>query len=74
MFKKVKILKEKELENLKCFVDGKPADGFNIAYMQVSDEVPKVNIPPSRIVAHHSTDIVADCKLKHGNPLTTRGS
>lgn len=40
--------------------------------MQVSDEVPKVNIPPSRIVAHHSTDIVADCKLKHGNPLTTR--
>lgn len=40
--------------------------------MEVVDVTPRVLIRPTRIYTHPSSDIIIDCQLKSGNPLTTR--
>jgi len=39
---------------------------------EISDLIPRVVIPPTRIYTHPLMDITVDCKLKSGHPLTTR--
>ncbi|KAH7700494.1 CBN-HIM-4 protein, partial [Aphelenchoides avenae] len=63
---------EDDLAEIKCAVRGQPGDSFDVAYVQVEDKVPRVVIPPLRIVSHPGSTIDIDCHIKRSHPLTTR--
>uniref|UniRef100_A0A914RA93 Uncharacterized protein n=1 Tax=Panagrolaimus davidi TaxID=227884 RepID=A0A914RA93_9BILA len=63
---------EDDLDRINCLVDGEPGDSFKISYITTNDQVPVVKIKPVKIYSHPTQDVIIDCYLKRGNPLTTR--
>lgn len=63
---------EDDLDRISCLVDGEPGDSFQTSYITTNDKVPVVKIKPTRIYSHPTQDVIIDCYLKRGNPLTTR--
>uniref|UniRef100_A0AC34GF82 Ig-like domain-containing protein n=1 Tax=Panagrolaimus sp. ES5 TaxID=591445 RepID=A0AC34GF82_9BILA len=63
---------EDDLDRINCFVDGEPGDAFQLSYITINDVVPVVKIKPVKIYSHPTQDVIIDCWLKRGNPLTTR--
>ena len=61
-----------ETDRISCIVDGEPGDGFDTFYTTAIDEVPVVKIKPTKIFTNPESNIVIDCHLKKGNPLTTK--
>uniref|UniRef100_A0AC35UCA7 Down syndrome cell adhesion molecule-like protein Dscam2 n=1 Tax=Rhabditophanes sp. KR3021 TaxID=114890 RepID=A0AC35UCA7_9BILA len=63
---------QEDLNYIDCYIDGHQGTP-NASYIEVKKDVaPKVVIRQVRIFAKPNTDVLIDCRLKKGNPLTTK--
>uniref|UniRef100_A0A0N5BTT6 Down syndrome cell adhesion molecule-like protein Dscam2 n=1 Tax=Strongyloides papillosus TaxID=174720 RepID=A0A0N5BTT6_STREA len=64
---------KEELDNfIDCYIDGNHGN-LKLSHVKVAKDKPaKVVIRPTRIHAKPTFNITIDCRLKRGNPLTTR--